>query len=158
MESAWRAKRDPDRHPVRYLAGLVEQRTGMQFTPKEYGQLRNLRNELGEFTRDVIDWMGDPVHWWRFCQYVRAESRVHTTPAHFDVGFLLKQRTRALKCMRRELQQSTAPAHVSFCRRFDHRRYQGLRSFLVARTGPWSNRVAGQDRGRAHANRPATGV
>src|SRR5688572_9315771 len=74
VQQAWHAKRDPVEHPVRFLAGLWEQRTETRLTPKELGQLRDLRKALGDFTREVIEWMLDPVHWWRFCQQVRAES------------------------------------------------------------------------------------
>jgi hypothetical protein len=116
---------------VRYLAGIWEQRTGTHLTPKELGQLRDLRKNLGDFTRHVVEWMLDPVHWWRFCQYVQAESRLHTAPAHPHVGFLLKHHGRALNFMRSELRHSTAAADVSFCARLDQLRYNRLKSLVL---------------------------
>ena len=86
---------------------------------------------LYDFTRDVIDWMLDPVNWYRFCQHVQAEARLHHTPPHPQVGFLLKHRTRAVRLMRVELQHSTAAAHVSFCARLDHRDFVAWKSCLL---------------------------
>src|SRR5665213_461351 len=102
--------RDPERHPVRFLAGIWEQRTGTHLTSKQFGQLQYLKNALGNFTRDVIEWMLDPVHWWRFCEQVRAESRLHSAPPFPHVGFILKHHGRALRIMREELRTSTAAA------------------------------------------------
>jgi hypothetical protein len=138
VEPAWKEKRDPQQHPVRFLAGVWEERTETHLTPKELGQLRNLRNSfveknLGDFTRHVIEWMLDPVHWWRFCQQVRAESGpgLHYAPPHPHVGFLLKHRNRALKLVRWESRHSTAPADVSFCTRLDQWEFNEWKSLLL---------------------------
>jgi len=144
MRPAWESNRDPEHHAVRFLAGVWEQRTGTQLTPKELGQLRDLRKALGDFTRDVIEWMLEPVHWWRFCQQVRAESGLHSAPPYPHVGFLLKHHGRALKHLRVEVHPSTAPAHVSFCMRLDRLRFEQLKTFLLATgaaTSEWQARV-----------------
>jgi len=75
-------------------------------TPKGYGQLRDLRKALGDFTPDVLAWMADSVHWSRFCQQVRAESGpgMHRVPPDPHLGFLLKHRNRAMKHLRAELE------------------------------------------------------
>ena len=46
LKPAWKAKRDPEHQPVRFLASLWEQRTGTHLTPKELGQLRDIRGNL----------------------------------------------------------------------------------------------------------------
>lgn len=144
MRSEWRLKSDPKLQPVRFLADVWEQHTGSRLTPKELGQLRDLRKALGEFTRDVIDWMLDPVHWWRFCQQVRADSGLRSAPPYPHVGFLLKHHGRALKHLRIELQQSPAAAHISFCTRLDRLRFEQLKTLLLATgaaTPEWHARV-----------------
>ena len=103
----------------------------MKLTPKELGQLKCLLDALGPFTRDVIEWMLDPVNWWRFSQQVRAEARLHGAPPHPHIGFLLAQRGRALKIMRRELRLSTVAAHVSFCTNLDQLRYKQMKALAL---------------------------
>lgn len=145
-EPPWRSKRDPVLHPVRFLAGVWEQRTGTPLTPKELGQLRDLRTALGEFTREVIEWMVVPAHWGRFCQQVKAQSGPGSpaTPPWPHVGFLLKHRWRALNIMRVELRHSTTATHVSFWTRLEELRYQQLRTLMVVLSdgGPeWLTRI-----------------
>jgi hypothetical protein len=131
MEPSWVLKRDPEHHPVRFLAGLWEKRTEMQLTPKELGQLKSLRKALGDLTREVIEWMVDPVNWWHFCQQVRAESGLHTAPPHPHVGFLLRQHDRALKIMRWKLRDSTARAPIDFCTRLDRLRHEQWKALVL---------------------------
>ena len=45
LELDWELKRDPKQHPVRFLAGIWQQRTATQLTPKELGQLRDLNKQ-----------------------------------------------------------------------------------------------------------------
>ena len=144
MRSEWKLKSDPEHQPVRFLAGVWEQHTGTRLTPKELGQLRDLRKALGDFTRDVIEWMLDTGHWWRFCQQVRAESGLHSAPPCPHVGFLLKHHGRALKHLRMALRQSTAPAHVSFCTKLDRLRFEQLKTLMLvyaAGRAEWQARV-----------------
>jgi hypothetical protein len=138
-------KRDPERYPVRFLAGIWEQRTGTRLTPKQLGQLRDLRTALGELTRDVIDWMTEPVHWWRFGQQVRAESGLQSAPPSPHVGFLLMHRGRALKVMRVELHHSTSAAHRRFCARLDELRCEQWRHLLLVYSADrpeWISKIA----------------
>ena len=51
-------------------------------TDKESGQLKALRLHLGDLTREVIEWIVDPVNWWHFCQQIRAESKNHMVTEH----------------------------------------------------------------------------
>lgn len=144
MRPEWKLKNDPDHQPVRFLAGVWERHTKTRLSPKELGQLRDLRKALGEFSQEVIEWMLDPVHWWRFCQQARAESGLHRAPPSPHVGFLLKHHGRALKYLRVELHQSTAAAHVSFCTRLDRLRFEQLKTLLLATgaaTPEWHARV-----------------
>jgi hypothetical protein len=144
MRLVWKSKTDSEHQPVRFLAGLWEQRTGTHLTPKELGQLRDLRKRLGEFTRDVIDWMVEPIHWWRFCQQVRAESGLHSAPPDPHVGFLLKHHGRALRIMRLELHHSTAAADARFCTQLDSMRSEQLKRLLCVLTAgapEWQARI-----------------
>jgi len=74
MKPNWESKRDPKHHPVRFLAGLWQQRMKdnfritVQLIPKEMGQLQSLRKALGDLSPDVVEWMLDPVNWWHFCR------------------------------------------------------------------------------------------
>ena len=131
LKPDWVLKRDPVHQPVRFLAGVWEQRlmenfgvAGTQLTPKELGQLKSLRKVLGDFTRDVVEWMLDPVHWWRFSQQVRTEAKLHRVPPYPHIGFLLLQHGRALRIMRWELRDSTAEGDVAFCTKLDRLRYE----------------------------------
>jgi hypothetical protein len=94
--------------------------------------------------------MLEPVHWWRFAEFVRSQSGpgYHHTPPHPDVGFLLKHRYRALTWMRRELRHSTAAADVSFCVALDQPRYNRLKSLAVvyaAGTPHWLAKIEAAD-------------
>src|SRR5712671_182451 len=124
----WVLKQDPKHHPVRFLAGIWQQRTATQLIPKELGQLQDLREALGDFTRDVIEWILDPVHWWHFCQHVRAESGLNRAPDYPHLGFLFKHRGRALRIMRWELRKSNSEADI--VKRLEHRQYEEIRTLL----------------------------
>jgi hypothetical protein len=142
MEPSWVLKRDPVHHPVRFLAGLWEERTEMQLTPKELGQLKSLRKYLGDLTQDVIGWMLNSVNWWHFCQQVRAESGLHTAPPDPHIGFLLRHHTRALRLMRRELRYSTAPADIGFCAKLDRLRYEQWKALALVYADAIPERLA----------------
>jgi hypothetical protein len=70
------------------------------------GQLKPLRKTLGALTRDVVEWMVDPVNWWHFCQQVCAESRLRRAPDHPHLGFLLAIGI-GLRVMHSKLRNST---------------------------------------------------
>jgi hypothetical protein len=53
------------------------------------GQLKSLRKALGDLTPDVVNWIVDPINWWRFSQQAKASFNV-PAPPHPHVGFLLK--------------------------------------------------------------------
>ena len=75
--------------------------------------------------------MVDAVNWWHFCQQVRAESGLHHAPPHPHVGFLLRHHGRALKIMRHELQNSTAPADIGFRTKLDRLRYEQWKALVL---------------------------
>jgi hypothetical protein len=124
-------KRDPELHPVRFIAGLWEQRTGSHLTSKELGQLRDPRKALGDVTLPVLEWMADSTNWWYSCQHVRAAARLHSTPPFPHVGFLLSQRQRALTFVRARVAESTIPMHVEFCRTLDRVRFDNWKTLLI---------------------------
>jgi hypothetical protein len=121
---------------VRFLASIWQQKLQANFelaprpmTPKEMGQLKALRLHLGDLTRDVIEWIVDPVNWWHFCQQVRVESKIHQVPDHPHVGFLLGHRGTALRVMRSKLSDSSAGA--DFVNKLDQRAYERIKRLLA---------------------------
>ena len=136
MKPDWALKRDPEHQPVRFLAGLWQQRmtgnfrvAGRQLTPKELGQLKSLRKALGDLTRELIEWMIDPVNWWHFCQQVRAESKIHLVPDYPHVGFLLGHRGTALRVMRSKLSNSIAG--TEFVKKLEQREYEQTKTLAL---------------------------
>ena len=136
LKPNWALKRDPEHHPVRFLAGLWQQRmmanfgvVGRPLTPKELGQLKSLRQALGDLTREVIEWMVNSVNWWHFCQQVRAESGLHRAPPDPHVGFLLAHHAIGLRVMRSELRNSIDGA--DFIRRLDQVRYEQMKTLVL---------------------------
>lgn len=135
MRTDWVLKRDPQHHPVRFLAGLWQQRMKDKFgvivplMPKELGQLNSLRKALGDLTPDVIEWMLDPVNWWHFCQQVRSDSGSHRAPDYPQVGYLLAHHGIGLKIMRSRLRDSN-PAG-DFVQRVDQIRYEQMKTLLL---------------------------
>ena len=146
MKPYWVSKIDPKHYPVRFLAHEWQQRTGIWFSPKEqgkrHGQLRDLRKALGDLTQYVIEWMLNPVNWYRFSQQVRAEAKLYRVPDNADLDFLLRHRNRALRIMRRELRNSTAPADVNFCTKLDRLRYEQWKSLLLVLADSIPERLA----------------
>src|SRR6188472_3835376 len=93
----WVLKADPEHYPVRFLAGIWEQRLKANFgiirtqlADKEMGQMKSLRKALGDLTQHVIEWMLNPVIWWHFCQQVRQQGKLHSVPDYPQIGFLLR--------------------------------------------------------------------
>ena len=138
MKPAWVSKTDPERHPVRFLSFLWQQRLannprvgGLYWTDKQYGQLKKLRESLGDLTQHVVEWMLIPENWWRFSQQVRTEGKLYRVPPDPDLGFLLKHHTRALKLMQWTLHESTDPADVTFVQKLNQLRFEQLKSLVL---------------------------
>ncbi len=107
---SWVSKTDPEKHPVRFLVCLWQQRLASNFgvaaTPlsgKQYGQFVKLRDFLGDLTQHVIESMLQPKNWFDFTQQVRVENKLFRVPDYPDIGFLLKYRNEAVKNMRWDL-------------------------------------------------------
>jgi hypothetical protein len=138
LKPAWISKTDPEHYPVRFLAFIWQQRLannprvgGMCWTGKQYGQLKKLREALGDFTQHVVEWMLIPENWWRFSQQVRTEGKLYRVPPDPNLGFLLAHRNRALKIMRWALHESTAPADVTFVQKLDQLRFAQMKSLVL---------------------------
>ena len=138
MYSNWKNKTDPQQHPVRFLAALWQKRladnprvSGRAFTPKQYGQLKQLKDVLGDLTPFVIGWVLKPENWWKFSQQVRAEAKLYRVPDDPEIGFLLLHRNRALRIIRWEQRDSTDSADRQFCAEIDRIRFHQLKSFLL---------------------------
>ena len=136
MKPNWALKRDAEQHPVRFLAAVWQQRmtanfrgTGRPLAPKELGQLKSLRKALGDLTRDVVEWMIDPVNWWHFCQQVRAESGSRRAPDYPHVGYLLAHHEIGVKIMRCRLRNSSQAR--DFVRRVDQIRYEQMKTLSL---------------------------
>ena len=137
LKPDWQLKRDPEKHPVRFLAGIWQERltdnfgvTGTQLTPKELGQMKSLRKALGDLTPDVIEWMLDPINWWHFCQQVRAESGSQHAPSQPHVGYLLAHHAIGLKIMHSRLRHLTPTP--DFVVKLERKRYEEIKTFLLA--------------------------
>ncbi len=135
MKPNWALKRDPEQHPVRFLAGLWQERikdnfgVTIELMPKELGQLKSLRKALGDLSRDVIEWIVDPVNWWHFCQQIRAESKNHMVTEHPHIGLLVRRRGTALRVMRSKL--SNCSAGAEFLRRLDHKEFEQMKTLAL---------------------------
>jgi hypothetical protein len=141
MKPYWVDKIDPEHYPVRFIANLWQKRmygnfrVPAQISPKEYGQFRDLRRFLGEWTQFVVEWMTEPKHWNHFTAMVQMEVPKIQIPLEPHIGFLVKQRTRALKIMREYLRDSTSPADMAFVEAQDQLRYQQFKEKAVAFSG-----------------------
>jgi hypothetical protein len=134
MKPNWIEKRDPEQHPVRFLAGVWQQRLkenfgleGVHLTPKEMGQLKSLRKSLGDLTINVVEWMLDPVHWWHFCQQIKSESKDHPITDYPDVGLVLLRRGSLLRAIRSQPQDTSS----EFLKRIDKREYKQIKELLL---------------------------
>jgi hypothetical protein len=136
LKPSWVTKTDPEKHPVRFLASIWQQKMKANFgvlvsmTSKEMGQLKSLRLHWGDHTREVIEWIVDSVNWWHFCQQVMAESKIHIVPAEPEIGFLLLRRGSALRVMRSKL--STSNAGTEFIKKLDQKEYDQIKALLLA--------------------------
>jgi len=129
----WITKTDPEKHPVRFLASIWQQRMQTNFqlsvslSSKEMGQLKTLRLHLGDLTEDVIEWMLDKVHWWQFCQQIKAESKDHLITEQPDIGLALLRRGSLLRAIRSQPQNTDS----DLVKRIDEREYQQIRGLLL---------------------------
>jgi hypothetical protein len=135
VKPSWVAKRDPQKHPVRFLEALwlqrMRERFGVvqaDFTPQQYGQMQYLRTHLGDLTRDLVEWIVEPNNWWNFCQQIRAEQKNHRISEYPDVGLVLKRRGTALRLIR----SSTCSADADFVQKLEQREYDRIKALLLA--------------------------
>jgi hypothetical protein len=136
LKPNWISKTDPEKHPVRFLASVWQQKmtanfgvAGRSMMPKELGQLKSLRLHLGDLTREVIEWIVDPINWWHFCQQVRAESKNHMVTAYPDIGLLLLRKGSALRVMRSKL--SNCSSGADFIKKLDHKQYEQMKALAL---------------------------
>lgn len=138
MYPSWKNKTDAQQHPVRYHAAMWEQEqkknprmAGRAFSPKQYGQLKQFMDVVGDLAPFVIQWISKAEHWWRVSQQVRAETNQYVVPDNPDLGFLVKHRNRILRIVRNELRNSMKPDDIQFCAAVDQRLMQQLKSLLL---------------------------
>lgn len=98
-------------------------------TDKEFGQLKTLRLHLGDLTREVIEWIVDPVNWWHFCQQIRAESKNHRVSEYPNVGLVLLRRGSAMRVIRSKLSNSSAGA--DFIKKLDQKQYDQIKALAM---------------------------
>lgn len=115
MDSFWKKKIDPAKHPVRYAASIwqsrMKERFGIstpEFTAKQYGQMKRFIHHLGEQSLAVIDWSIDPVNWWHFATRARRLHKLRFVPDRPEVGFLFQYRAHARDLMNGTVQDDVA--------------------------------------------------
>jgi hypothetical protein len=101
----------------------------LQLTEKQLGQMKSLRMFCGKFTQFVLEWMLQPSNWARFSHAVHGQSN-QPVPHQPHIGFLLAQRSRALKVMHRQLMTSTAVADMEFVDKIDEWECDRMRDLL----------------------------
>ena len=138
MKPTWITKTDPEDHPVRFLASIWQKRLasnprvgGMCWRDQQYGQMKKLRESLGDLTQHVVEWMLMPENWWQFTQQVRTEAKLYRVPADPDLGFLLVHRNRARRIMRWALQGSTDSADIDFIEKRDQWLFQEIKNLAL---------------------------
>lgn len=77
--------------------------TPKAFTPKEFGQMKQLRNNLGELTSELIRW--SISNWSVLCLDATASAGLPSTPNNPHIGFLLAHYANAVNLMYTEAKQ-----------------------------------------------------
>lgn len=147
MKPAWVTKTDPVKHPVRFLGSIWQRLMNIKFgiaeqplTPKEYGQLKVVKQHLGDLTRDLIEWVVDPINWWYFRQEVRGRWKTLFVPERPDIGFLLKRRGVALRVMRSKLIESGT--NEELVKKLDAREHQQIKDLALVYASGNSDQMA----------------
>ena len=100
----------------------------VNLTGKEWGQLKTLKEYLGDITQDVIEWIVDPVNWFFFCQQIRADWKTNFVPNYPHIGFLLARRGSALRVMRSQLSNSGASSELQ---KLEQPQYEQIKTLLL---------------------------
>src|SRR4051794_3738962 len=82
-----------------------------KLTPREYGQLKSLRDSLGGSTTEILEWVLN--NWQSFACKASEMSSVSSWPANPHIGFLLVHRTVAVGLQHTATMVSTADAMLS---------------------------------------------
>lgn len=88
-------------------------------TPKEFGQLKQLRGKLHELTWDVMHRVLDV--WPRFSQEAKASAGLPSCPSKPHIGFLLAHCAVAVNLVYDLAKKSDSPAAATFVKMVDHK-------------------------------------
>jgi hypothetical protein len=131
---------------VRFLGSVWQKqmkarfRAESPFGDRQWGQLKTLRQHVGDLTQPLIEWIVDPVNWWHFGQEVRKGWKTIFVPGDPDIGFLLKYRGVATRVMRSRLSNTTEGA--AFIKKLDETQYQETKALALLYAAGNSGRLA----------------
>lgn len=119
-----------DKQPIIRLAFFWQSQVSIKMgvgsarplTPKEMGQLKLLRQSLGDETINVIEWAVS--NWASFSQQARAEAGLSCAPANPHVGFLLVHYPSAVNMMLKVVPEQVAGVMAAYHKRMEELKLQ----------------------------------
>jgi hypothetical protein len=110
------------------IARLSVETEKKPLTPRQFGQLKLLRNGLGDITWAVIDWALN--NWWWFSQAARACAGLPCAPATPHIGFLLAHYDVAVNRMVEIAKQTNTVGSAEFLEQVDRLVFDQLKHAL----------------------------
>ncbi len=108
------------------MSGAVEQKP---LTPRQFGQLKLLRNTLEDITWDVMLWALE--NWTQFSQEAKICMRLPCAPDIPDIGFLLAHCVVAVHRMYKIAKSTNTVGAAEFVKNVDHMIYKDLKNDAV---------------------------
>jgi hypothetical protein len=97
------------------MSGVVEQKP---LTPRQFGQLKLLRNILEDITLDVMLWVLE--NWTCFSQKAKSNAGLPCAPPHPHIGFLLAHCDVAVNLMYDIAKSSNTVGAAQFVKNVEH--------------------------------------
>ena len=108
------------------MSGVVEQKP---LTPRQFGQLKLLRNGLEDITWDVMQWVLE--NWTRFSQEAKRCAGLPCAPSNPHIGFLLAHCNVAVSLMYDIAKSTNTVDATKFVKNVDQRTYEMLKKGAV---------------------------
>jgi hypothetical protein len=108
------------------MNGVVEQKP---LTPRQFGQLKLLRNLLEDITWDVMLWALE--NWTRFSQEAKIRAGLPCAPADPHIGFLLAHHEVAVNLMYKIAKSTNTVGAAQFIKNVDRLIYENLKNDAV---------------------------
>lgn len=108
------------------MSGGVEQKP---LTPRQFGQLKLLRNGLEDITWDVMQWVLE--NWTRFSQEAKRAAGLPCAPANPHIGFLLAHYDVAINLMYKIAKSTNTVGAAEFVKTVDRWSYEVLKKAAV---------------------------